>query len=192
MIQLKMNKRDNEDSLNSESNFTLEKDARSNFRKWDNVKYVVETPKERADTLKVELKDLITVKSPEIIKQIQDAREQGDLSENADYDSAKNEQARLEWRIQEIEEILNRYEIIRESSSNKKIVSIGSTVKFKDLSDNKEYEYEICGSIESDPLVGKISNESPLAKAILNKTVGTKSEVRGIDKPYKVEIIKIS
>ena len=148
--------------------------------------------KEGADKLKVELKELITVKRPEIIKQIQDAREQGDLSENADYDSAKNEQARLEWRIQEIEEILNRYEIIRESSSNKKTVSIGSKVKFKDFSDNKEYEYEICGSIESDPLVGKISNESPLAKAILNKTVGTKSEVRGIDKPYKVEIIKIS
>ncbi|MGL4647476.1 MAG: transcription elongation factor GreA [Mycoplasmoidaceae bacterium] len=149
--------------------------------------------KEGVDKLKSELKELLTIKRTEIIKQIQEAREQGDLSENADYDAAKNEQARLEGRIQEIEEILNHYEIIRESSAkNKKVVSIGSKVEFKDFSDNKKYTYEICGSIESDPLLWKISNESPLAKAMLGKSVGDKSEVRGINKPYKIEILKIS
>ncbi len=149
--------------------------------------------KEGIDKLKTELKELLTIKRPEIIKQIQDAREQGDLSENADYDAAKNEQARLEGRIQEIEEILNHYEIIRETSSkNKKIVSIGSKVEIKDFSDSKKYTYEICGSIEAEPSIGKISNESPLAKAIIGRTIGDKAEVRGIDKPYKIEILKIS
>ena len=69
---------------------------------------------------------------------------------------------------------------------------MGSTVKVKDVSDNKEYEYDICGSIASDPLVGKIANGSPLPRAILNKTGGTKSEGRGRDEPYKEEIMRIS
>ena len=140
---------------------------------------------------KEKLEYLINVRRPEIIQQIQDAREQGDLSENADYDAAKNEQGHIEEEIQKIKDILDNYELIDSSAVDTKKVTIGTTVTYYDFSDNKEYTFTIVGSEGSDPANGKISNESPLAKTILDLKVNDIVEVKGIDKPYKVQIKKI-
>ena len=148
---------------------------------------------EGLEKLNAELRELIDVKRPEIIKAIQEAREQGDLSENADYDAAKNQQGEIEKRIQEIKNILTNYELINEANdttSNEK-VKVGSKVKILDLSDNEEYEYEIVGEVEADPDNNKISNMSPLAQALLGRGVKTVVEVRNIDNPYRVKILKI-
>ena len=134
---------------------------------------------------------LINVRRPEIIQQIQDAREQGDLSENADYDAAKNEQGHIEEEIQKIKDILDNYELIDSKVVDTKKVTIGTTVTYLDFSDDKEYTFTIVGSEGSDPENGKISNESPLAKTILDLKVNDIVEVKGIDKPYKVQIKKI-
>ncbi|BAC44158.1 transcription elongation factor GreA [Malacoplasma penetrans] len=145
--------------------------------------------------LEKELKYLIDVRRPEIIKQIQEAREQGDLSENADYDAAKNFQAQIESRIKEIQNILNNTKIIKEeksSGSNEKKVHVGATVTIKDYSDGESHTYKIVGPIESDPSQNKISNECPLAKCIMGKKVGEESYVKGIDHPYKVKVVDIT
>lgn len=143
--------------------------------------------------LNAELRELIDEKRPSIIKAIQEAREQGDLSENADYAAAKNEQGEIEKRIQEIKNILSNYELISEvkdDASDEK-VKVGSKVKLLDLSNNEEVTYEIVGEVEADPDNNKISNQSPLAQAILGKNVKTTVEIRNIDDPYKVRILKI-
>lgn len=148
---------------------------------------------EGLEKLNAELRELIDVKRPEIIKAIQEAREQGDLSENADYDAAKNQQGEIEKRIQEIKNILTNYELINEANdttSNEK-VKVGSKVKILDLSNNEEYEYEIVGEVEADPDSNKISNMSPLAQALLGRGVKAVVEVRNIDNPYRVKILKI-
>lgn len=149
--------------------------------------------KETLEKLNAELRELIDVKRPKIIKAIQEAREQGDLSENADYDAAKNQQGEIEKRIQEIKNILTNYELINEANdttSNEK-VKVGSKVKILDLSDNEEYEYEIVGEVEADPDNNKISNMSPLARALLGRGVKAVVEVRNIDNLYRVKILKI-
>lgn len=141
--------------------------------------------------LKDELKNLVDVKRPEIIKSIKEAREQGDLSENADYDAAKNAQGEIENRIKEIQDILNYAEIISENKTSVAKVKVGSKVTIFDFSDKENYTYEIVGEIEANPDQNKISNLSPLARAVLDKTVGTIAEIHGIEEPYKVKIIKI-
>lgn len=141
--------------------------------------------------LQTELDFLINVRRPEIIKQIQDAREQGDLSENADYDAAKNEQGRIEEQIQKIKHILENSTIIDSSTIDVNVVSIGCTVTVFDYQDNKEYSFTIVGSEGSDPENFKISNESPLAKSIIGLKKGDTVEVKGIEKPYRVKIEKI-
>ncbi len=141
--------------------------------------------------LETELDFLINVRRPEIIKQIQDAREQGDLSENADYDAAKNEQGRIEEQIQKIKHILENSTIIDSSTIDVNVVSIGCTVTVFDYQDNKEYSFTIVGSEGSDPENFKISNESPLAKSIIGLKKGDTVEVKGIEKPYRVKIEKI-
>ncbi|MBQ6280190.1 MAG: transcription elongation factor GreA [Mycoplasma sp.] len=148
---------------------------------------------EGLNKLNAELRELIDEKRPTIIKAIQEAREQGDLSENADYAAAKNEQGEIEKRIQEIKDILSNYELISEvkdDTSNEK-VKVGSKVKLLDLSNNEEVTYEIVGEVEADPDNNKISNQSPLAQAILGKNVKTIVEIRNIDDHYKVKILKI-
>lgn len=144
--------------------------------------------------LKDELEHLIQVKRPEIIKQIQEAREQGDLSENADYDAAKNMQAIIEGRIKEIEEQISKSNIIDASSKRggTDIVGIGCTVTYHDYQDDKDYTYTILGSSETDPSNMKISNECQLAKSILGKKVGETTTVKGVDDPYKVKVLKIT
>ncbi|MDR3330587.1 MAG: transcription elongation factor GreA [Mycoplasmataceae bacterium] len=146
---------------------------------------------EGKEKLEKELRELIDTKRPDIIKSIQEAREQGDLSENADYDAAKNRQAEIEGRIKEIQSILDHVEIITEDAKDDRKVKVGSTVTILDLSENKDYTYNIVGEVEADPNANKISNLSPLAKSILNKTVGTTVEVHGVEDPYKIKIKKI-
>ncbi len=144
---------------------------------------------EGLDELKTELDDLINVQRPRNIIAIKEARALGDLSENADYDAAKNEQAEIEGRIKKIEKMLENVEIINEIKTDK--VSIGSTVSVKYVDDDDTDEYKIVGSQEADPFMSKISNESPIAKAILNKRVGDIVEVESPNGVYKIEITEI-
>lgn len=145
--------------------------------------------REGLEELKSELDDLINVKRPANIISIKEARALGDLSENADYDSAKNEQAEIEGRIKRLEKMLENVEIIENVSTDK--VSIGSTVSIKYVDDDDTDEYKIVGSQEADPFMSKISNESPIAKAILNKKVGDIVEVESPNGVYKIEITEI-
>lgn len=139
--------------------------------------------------LQDELDDLINVKRPANLKAIKEARALGDLSENADYDAAKNDQAELEGRIKKIEKMLENYEIIEKKSNDK--VGLGSTVNIKYIDDDEEDEYVIVGSQEADPFESKISNESPIAIAIMNKKVGDIVEVESPTGSYKIEITNI-
>ena len=145
--------------------------------------------KEGVAKLEAEYRHLLDVVRPQNTKDIVDARALGDLSENADYDAARDAQARTEGRIQEIETILNNYELIKESTSTK-TVKIGSMVVIKDLSFDEQDKYEIVGTIEANPLENKISCESPLALAVLGRKVGEVIEVNA-PVPYKVEIVSI-
>lgn len=137
-----------------------------------------------------ELNNLKEVKRPEIIKALKDARSLGDLSENADYDAARNEQAQIEGRIQELEKILETAEIIEKKSNGK--VGIGSTViiEYDDDPDDTE-EYMIVGSKEADPSNNKISNQSPLAIAIMNAKVGQICNVESPNGTYNVKVLEI-
>ena len=145
--------------------------------------------KEGLKELQDELDDLINVKRPANLKAIKEARALGDLSENADYDAAKNDQAELEGRIKKNEKMLENYEIIEKTSND--VVGLGSTVNIKYIDDDEEDEYKIVGSQEADPFMSKISNESPIAKALLNKKVGDIVEVESPNGVYKIEITEI-
>lgn len=145
--------------------------------------------KEGLAEIKKELAELINVKRPANLKAIKEARALGDLSENADYDAAKNDQAELEGRIKKLEKMLENYEIIENKSSDK--VGLGSTVEIKYVDDDEIDEYKIVGSQEADPFMSKISNESPIAKALLNKKVGDVVEVESPNGVYKIEITEI-
>ena len=135
-----------------------------------------------------ELNELKNVRRPEVIKALKEARALGDLSENADYDAARNEQAIIEAKIQELEYKLEHAEIIDNKGKNE--VSLGSTVTIS-YDDGEEEEYKIVGSMEADPFENKISNESPIAKAVLGKKVGDIASVESPNGNYDVEIISI-
>ena len=143
------------------------------------------------EELKNELDNLINVKRPENIKAIKDARALGDLSENAEYDAARNEQAEIEGRILQLEKLLENVEIIDESKQDNSKVNIGNTVEIKYVSEDEFEEYQIVGSQEADPFAFKISNESPIAKAVLNRRVGDVVDVQSPKGVYQVEITSI-
>ena len=119
-----------------------------------------------------ELQDLKVNKRREIAAKIKEAREQGDLSENAEYDAAKDEQRDIEARIEEIEKILKNAEVVVEEEVDLEKISIGCKVKILDCEFDEELEYKIVGSTEANSLKGKISNESPVGRALLGKKVG--------------------
>ena len=139
-----------------------------------------------------ELRDLIDNVRDEVKRQLSEARAQGDLSENADYDAARSRQAEVEARIKEIENILENAEILDEGSrkTNNNKVSLGSTVTLKFLETNDVKSYMIVSTIESNPFEGKISNACPLGAAIIGKSVGDIVEIKG-NRTYKVEVKKI-
>ena len=136
-----------------------------------------------------ELDELKRVKRPEIIKAIKEARALGDLSENAEYHSAREEQAVIEGRIQELEYMIDHAEIISEEASDK--VKIGTTVVIKYDGDDDTEEYKIVGSTEADPFENKISNESPIAKALMGKKKGAKVTVESPNGKYDIELLEI-
>ena len=136
-----------------------------------------------------ELNHLKEVKRPEVIKALKDARALGDLSENADYDAARNEQAIVEGRILELEKILETAELIEKRDTDK--VGLGTTVTIKYVDDEDVEEYRIVGSKEADPSNNKVSNESPLAKAIMGAKVGDTCTVESPNGNYNVIVMEI-
>jgi len=136
-----------------------------------------------------ELAHLKDVRRPEVIKALKDARALGDLSENADYDAARDEQAQIEGRILELEKIIEQAHIIEKRGTD--TVSLGVTVKINYIDDEEVEEYRIVGSKEADPSNNKISNESPLAKAIMNRKKGDICSVESPNGKYDVEIVDI-
>ncbi len=139
--------------------------------------------------LKSELDNLIKVVRPEVIDELKQARSQGDLSENADYDAARDRQAQVEARIKQLEMMIDNAEIIKDNS-NSKFVRVGSTVELEMLDTKSIETYTIVGTIEADPLSGKLSNVTPLAEAIMDQKVGATVTV-AVDDPYKVKILAI-
>lgn len=138
--------------------------------------------------LEAELQDLKVVRRKEVAQKIKEAREQGDLSENAEYDAAKDEQRDIEARIEDIEKILKNAEVVVEEEVELDKISIGCKVKILDVEENEELEYKIVGSTEANSLKGKISNESPVGKALLGAKVGdtVKVETHVGELEYKV------
>ena len=139
--------------------------------------------------IKKELEYLKTEKRPEVINALKEARALGDLSENAEYDAARTEQAEVEGKIKELEVMLEKAVIIKDVKTDK--VSIGTSVKIKYIDDDEIDEYSIVGSKEADPFDNKISNESPIAKAIIGASVGDIVTVNSPNGKYDVEIIEI-
>ena len=127
---------------------------------------------ERFEELKQELTYLKTVREKEVAELIKEARSFGDLSENSEYDEAKNAQGKLYSRIAELEEILSNYTIISEQEKNMDIVHVGNTVVVEDLEFSEEETYQIVGSQEADPMNGRISEESPFGRALLGRKAG--------------------
>ena len=137
-----------------------------------------------------ELNKLREEDRPRIIQAIKEARAQGDLSENADYDAARNEQAQVEARIKELEYMIEHAVIIEEAP--KDVVGLGSTVEIEYVDDDDTDEYKIVGSLEADPFENKISDESPIGKALSGKKVGDVIKVPSPNGDYDVKIVKIS
>ena len=147
--------------------------------------------KEGFKKLNEELRNLIDVVLPEVIEQLKEARAQGDLSENADYDAARNRQAEVEGKIAQLQNQIENAKIIDDSDDKSaNVVKIGFYVTIRDLSDGSETRYQIVSSTESDPVNLKISNECMLAKSILGHKVGEVVQVKVV-RPYDVEILKI-
>lgn len=128
-------------------------------------------------SLENELEDLKTVRRKEVAQKIKEAREQGDLSENAEYDAAKDEQRDIEARIEEIEKILKNAEVVVEDSVDLDKINVGCSVKVFDMEYDEEIEFKIVGSTEANSLQGKISNESPVGRALIGSKVGDVVEV---------------
>ena len=142
------------------------------------------------EELENELNDLRVNKRAENVQAIKEARSHGDLSENSEYDAARDEQAKIEARIQELEYKLEHATII--DSKDKTVVNVGCEVTVKYVEDDEEETYTIVGSLEADPFENKISNESPIGTAIIGKKVGDIIDVEVPNDSYKIEIVKIA
>ena len=139
-----------------------------------------------------ELHDLKVVKRQEVAQKIKEAREQGDLSENAEYDAAKDEQRDIEARIEELEKILKNAEVVVEDEVDLEKINIGCRVKILDLEYNEELEYKIVGSTEANSLQNKISNESPVGAALLGTKKGDEIDLQGpTGRDIHIKVLKI-
>jgi len=147
--------------------------------------------KEGYERLKQELEHLRTEKRREVAERIRVAREFGDIAENSEYDDAKNDQALLEHRIAMLEERLLSARVIEKKDVAKDVVSVGSTVKLKDMEANKTFEYHIVGSAEANPAENKLSNESPVGRAIIGHKKGETVEVAAPRGALKFKILDI-
>ena len=142
--------------------------------------------------LEDELENLKVVKRKEVAAKIKEAREQGDLSENAEYDAAKDEQRDIEARIEELEKILKNAEIVVEDDVDLEKINIGCTVDVYDREFEEELEFKIVGSTEANSLAGKISNESPVGRALIGKKVGDVVAVETQAGVIEYEVLKIN
>ena len=145
--------------------------------------------------LEDELQDLKLNRRKEVAAKIKEAREQGDLSENAEYDAAKEEQRDIELRIEEIDKILKNAEVVVEEDVDVNAINIGCTVRLKDIEFDEEMTYKIVGSTEADVLGNKISNESPVGAALIGKSVGDVVDVEtqaGVLQYKVLEIRRVS
>jgi transcription elongation factor GreA len=147
--------------------------------------------KEGYEKLKDEISYLANDKRREVAERIKQAREFGDIAENAEYDDAKNEQALLEHRISLLQERLRAARVIDKKDVAKDVVSIGSMVRLRDLEANKTFEYRIVGSAEANPAENKLSNESPVGKAILGRKKGEVVQVAAPRGALKFKILEI-
>jgi transcription elongation factor GreA len=147
--------------------------------------------KEGYDADVAELEELISVKRPEIAERIKEAIAFGDISENSEYDSAKNEQAELEHRIEKLENRIRRAKIIDDEEVSKDKVGLGLSVKLKKLDTEELMEFKIVGTAEADPLAGKISNESLVGAALIGKKKNDKVEIQAPDGSVFYEVLDI-
>ena len=138
--------------------------------------------------LEEELHDLKVVRRKEVAQKIKEAREQGDLSENAEYDAAKDEQRDIEARIEEIEKILKNAEVVVEDEVDLGTISVGCKVKVHDMEYNEDMEFKLVGSTEANSLQGKISNESPVGKALIGAKMG---DIVNVEMPSGVRQYKV-
>ncbi|QOR65626.1 transcription elongation factor GreA [Cytobacillus suaedae] len=141
--------------------------------------------------LEQELEQLKSVKRKEVVERIKIARSFGDLSENSEYDSAKEEQAFVEGRITTLENMIRNAKIIVDDNGDSNTVSLGKSVTFVELPDGDEETYTIVGSAEADPFEGKISNDSPIARSLMGKQVGDKVNVQTPGGDMQVKIVSI-
>lgn len=144
------------------------------------------------EKLEKELVFLKSVKRKDIAARIKEAISYGDITDNSEYEDAKNEQAFVEGRIITLEKMLRHARVLEKAENGNSYVSLGSTVRLKDLEVNKDYTYTIVGTAEANPAENKISNESPVGKAILGLSVGDEVEVKVPAGALKYRIIKIS
>ena len=154
-------------------------------------KKIIYLTKEGYEEIKQELEDLINIKRPANIESIKEARALGDLSENADYDAARNEQAEIEAKIKKLQSVIDNVTIIEEINTDK--VGVGNTVKIAYVDDPEDTDqYKIVGSQEADPFESKISNESPIAVALLGHKVGDTVSVSSPNGDYQIKVIEIN
>lgn len=146
--------------------------------------------KEGMAKLQAELENLINVQRPLVLQELETARAQGDLSENADYDAARSHQAEIESRIKQVENAIANAELV-DAATTAERVALGTKVIYRDLSLNEEFEYQLVGSIEANPLTGSISINSPLGEAMMGAKVGDICKVKARI-PYEIEIVKIA
>ena len=147
---------------------------------------------ERLQELEAELNYLKTDRDKQVTEMIKTARGYGDLSENSEYDDAKNEQAKLYARIAEVEEILANAVIISAEEGGTEHIGLGCSFTVKNLSENIEISYELVGSQEANPMKGRVSDDAPLGRAILGKSVGDRVTVDAPMGPIEYEVISIS
>ena len=138
-----------------------------------------------------ELENLKVVRRKEVAQKIKEARAQGDLSENAEYDAAKDEQREIEARIEELEKILKNAEVIDEDEVDTETISVGCRVKIRDMEFKEDLEYKIVGSTEANSLKGKISNESPVGKALIGAKKGETVKVETQAGVLKYKVLEI-
>lgn len=150
--------------------------------------YMTQEGKEK---LEEELLFLKTERRQEVVERIKIARDFGDLSENSEYDAAKDEQAFVESRIAQVEKMIRNAVIIENDNNNPNVVALGKSVTFQELPDGDEETYTIVGSAEADPFEGKISNDSPMAKSLLGKEIGEEVAVATPGGEIQVKIIKV-
>lgn len=142
--------------------------------------------------MEAELENLKTVRRKEVAEKIKEARGQGDLSENAEYDAAKEEQAEIEARIVVLEKMLRNAEVIDDEEGSKDVINLGTKVELLDMEFDEKMEYTIVGSAEADPMNGRISNESPVGQALLGHKTGEKIAIDTPDGEVVFKILKIT